>query len=1038
MNNDNGIDFFNTMNGGHWGNASNWDNNATTLGYIVDTTPARGAIAQWNADEGCDCPYGHVAWVSTVNANGSVVVEEYNYSNPYAYGTRTVTAPRYIHVADLSIGSCAKKSWLFNTDGNREGWGLANASDAVLGGSWIINPGSDSQCISPLLGCGSATANYLRLGIRNKGGDEDGQVFFSAPGLGYSESRSRWFDNPNNGTVNWVTVRLDDIEGWGSASSIDRIRIDPVRNGVPVSGTDDIVIDYIFLRMDNANPTQPVITSVSPPGWENQNSFTVTFTGNDPPPWGFDDPTGPDVYGSGVYDFRYRVTPNGDAAKAPDTFDDRTGTATATVTVQATKQGANEFVVYSFDKTGHPSVARTATLYYDSVAPSAPCQPSVTPSEYTATNSFTFSWCASTDATSGINRYQYRIDSGTTVNLGNVTSVSGITAPSAGPHSFQVRAVDNAGNASVWSTSRSFYYDNVAPTVPGKPTAAPPTWTATNSFSFSWTASTDSYSGLDRYQYRIDSGSAVNLGTATTVNGIVAPSAGSHAFQVRAVDNLENTSAWSTGCAFYYDNVSPTAPGVPVASPAGYTNENDYAVSWTAGSDLHSGVDGYEYRVNGGEIKTTTELVVSGPFATHEGANAFEVRTRDEVGNVSSWQPVALYYDATAPAVVLPVVEPAACSPQNDFAVHWDPASDPQGIARYEYRVGGEGAPILQTEMTSVGGIVATRECGEDFEVRAVDGVGNTGSWGAANICYDGSPPSAPEPSVSPAAWSRINDFALTWTAGEDSCTGLAGYCVRVGIAAPDTCVSDSLVGGLRARFEGVDTAYVASRDGVGNLSDFAAALLRYDATVPETAMPPLPGVVSEDSALVSWSAVDSVSGVSKFDVQYRDSLDVDWHDWLIETTEERAWFGPQQPLGPERGHMYAFRVRATDNAGNMSVYSEEGDVVTRFAPTVDVASPMSVPRACALYPAVPNPFGAGTVVRFDLPQRSPVLLAVYDVAGRAVRTLVRNSDLGPGQEVALWDGRDDNGRVQPNGVYFIRFVVQHFSQTRRVVFLKP
>lgn len=104
MNHDNGISFTNGMGGGHWGDAQHWDNNATALGYTTNTTPAVGAIAQWNGNEGCgDCPVGHVAWVQGVNPNGTVNVEEYNFYNPCAYGTRTgITAPRYIHVHDLS------------------------------------------------------------------------------------------------------------------------------------------------------------------------------------------------------------------------------------------------------------------------------------------------------------------------------------------------------------------------------------------------------------------------------------------------------------------------------------------------------------------------------------------------------------------------------------------------------------------------------------------------------------------------------------------------------------------------------------------------------------------------------------------------------------------------------------------------------------------------------------------------------------------------------------------------------------------------
>lgn len=97
--------FYNLMDGGRFSDAGNWAANARTLGIPVDTTPAVGAIAWWAA--GTISPSGHVAYVEAVNANGSIVVEEYNY-DPRVYTRRIVslsdTRARptgYIHFHDL-------------------------------------------------------------------------------------------------------------------------------------------------------------------------------------------------------------------------------------------------------------------------------------------------------------------------------------------------------------------------------------------------------------------------------------------------------------------------------------------------------------------------------------------------------------------------------------------------------------------------------------------------------------------------------------------------------------------------------------------------------------------------------------------------------------------------------------------------------------------------------------------------------------------------------------------------------------------------
>jgi surface antigen len=95
MNSTNHVDFQNFMAGGRFGSAYNWDDNARQLGYRVDNVPARGAIAESDRE-------GHVAWVAAVG-DGVVTIEDYNYTHPGEYGTRTVPTSQYIyiHIKDL-------------------------------------------------------------------------------------------------------------------------------------------------------------------------------------------------------------------------------------------------------------------------------------------------------------------------------------------------------------------------------------------------------------------------------------------------------------------------------------------------------------------------------------------------------------------------------------------------------------------------------------------------------------------------------------------------------------------------------------------------------------------------------------------------------------------------------------------------------------------------------------------------------------------------------------------------------------------------
>jgi surface antigen len=66
------------------GNASQWKDAWDAHGWTVSATPIAGSVAWFGWDN-------HVAYVKTVNADGSVLVEEYNYVNR-VYSQRTLAA----------------------------------------------------------------------------------------------------------------------------------------------------------------------------------------------------------------------------------------------------------------------------------------------------------------------------------------------------------------------------------------------------------------------------------------------------------------------------------------------------------------------------------------------------------------------------------------------------------------------------------------------------------------------------------------------------------------------------------------------------------------------------------------------------------------------------------------------------------------------------------------------------------------------------------------------------------------------------------
>jgi hypothetical protein len=101
----------------------------------------------------------------------------------------------------------------------------------------------------------------------------------------------------------------------------------------------------------------------------------------------------------------------------------------------------------------------------------------------------------------------------------------------------------------------------------------------------------------------------------------------------------------------------------------------------------------------------------------------------------------------------------------------------------------------------------------------------------------------------------------------------------------------------------------------------------------------------------------------------------------------------------------------------------------------IDVPEVVSVERL-QLLPSYPNPFGSQTVIPFTLPQAGPVKLAVYDAAGRLIRTLVSGQRTA-GRQHVTWDGRDGAGRVLASGAYFLRLEAAGATRVRTVVLAK-
>jgi hypothetical protein len=92
--------------------------------------------------------------------------------------------------------------------------------------------------------------------------------------------------------------------------------------------------------------------------------------------------------------------------------------------------------------------------------------------------------------------------------------------------------------------------------------------------------------------------------------------------------------------------------------------------------------------------------------------------------------------------------------------------------------------------------------------------------------------------------------------------------------------------------------------------------------------------------------------------------------------------------------------------------------------------------RLTSLSQNAPNPFNPITKISFALAQAGPVKLAVYDAAGREVRTLITGVQ-DAGQHQITWNGTDNSGHPVGSGTYFCRLHAGEKNYSSRMVLLK-
>ena len=374
-----------------------------------------------------------------------------------------------------------------------------------------------------------------------------------------------------------------------------------------------------------------------------------------------------------------------------------------------------------------------------------------------------------------------------------------------GPHTFQVRAIDAAGNTDASPAQRAFAVESSPPntTIDSGPSGA--TNDPTPAFGFS----SDELGTT--FECRVDGGAWGGCSAPETTASLAD---GAHTFEVRATDFAGNVDPTPASRGFTVDTAAPDT--TIDSGPSGLTNDPTPTFAFSSSQAGSS----FECRVDAGAWASCSSAHTTASLA--DGAHSFEVRATDPAGNVDP-TPASRSFtvDTAAPQTTIDSGPSGLTSDTTPtFAF-----SSSQAGSSFECRVDGGAWASCSSAHTPA----ALADGTHTFEVRATDPAGNvdptpasrsfTVDTAAPQTTID-SGPSGPTSDATPTFAFSSSQAGSSFECRVDG--GVWGSC-----SAPDTTASLA---------DGAHTFEVRATDPAGNVDPTPASRsFTVDTAAPDT-----------------------------------------------------------------------------------------------------------------------------------------------------------------------------------------------------------
>ncbi|MGB8320124.1 MAG: T9SS type A sorting domain-containing protein [Ignavibacteriaceae bacterium] len=124
-------------------------------------------------------------------------------------------------------------------------------------------------------------------------------------------------------------------------------------------------------------------------------------------------------------------------------------------------------------------------------------------------------------------------------------------------------------------------------------------------------------------------------------------------------------------------------------------------------------------------------------------------------------------------------------------------------------------------------------------------------------------------------------------------------------------------------------------------------------------------------------------------------------------------------------------------NAGEFYYRLKQIDYNGTYKYSDVVKATSMVPKTFSLSQNYPNPFNPTTVINYDLPAASKVVLKVYDILGNEVATLINKEEAAGSYQIVFNSLNSANHKQLSSGVYFYRINAGNFTSIKKMMLIK-